>query len=109
MVLILIICNCTFTFVCRKFKSLSYFSLEQLPSVVHIASLRGAGAFSRDFTTDLNSQCMAFSRALKTEKLNAPLFPGPVGPWIQLTGARVRVRVELSSVTLTSAAAPSDP
>ena len=30
-------------------------------------------AFSRDFTTNLTPQC----RALKTEKLNALLFPGP--------------------------------
>ena len=39
----------------------------------------GAGAFSRDFTIKLSPQCRAFSRALKTEKLKAPLFPGPVG------------------------------
>ena len=39
-------------------------------------SLRGAGAFSRDFTTNLTPQCRVFSQALKTEKLNAPLFPG---------------------------------
>ena len=38
-----------------------------------------AGAFSRDFTINLAPQCRAFSRALKTEKLKAPLFPGPVG------------------------------
>ena len=37
----------------------------------------GAGAFSRDFTINLSPQCAAFSRALKTEKLKAPLFPGP--------------------------------
>ena len=40
---------------------------------------RGEGAFSRDFTINLSRQCKAFSRALKTEKLKAPLFPGPVG------------------------------
>ena len=40
---------------------------------------RGTGAFSRDFTINLSPQCRAFSRALKTEKLKAPLFPGPVG------------------------------
>ena len=39
----------------------------------------GAGAFSRDLTINLSPQCRAFSRALKTEKLKAPLFPGPVG------------------------------
>ena len=37
------------------------------------------GGFSRDFTINLSPQCRAFSRALKTEKLKAPLFPGPVG------------------------------
>ena len=44
----------------------------------------GAGAYSRDFTTNLSPQCRAFSRALKTEKLEAPLFPGP---GLQMTGA----------------------
>ena len=38
----------------------------------------GGGAFSRDFTKNLSPQCRAFSRALKTEKLKAPLFPSPV-------------------------------
>ena len=37
-----------------------------------IVSLRGAGAFSRNFTTNL-------ARALKIEKLKAPLFPDPRG------------------------------
>ena len=40
-----------------------------------IVNLWGAGAFSRDFTINLSPQCRAFSRALKTEKLKAPLFP----------------------------------
>ena len=31
-----------------------------------IVNLRGAGAFSRDFTINLSLQCRAFSRALKT-------------------------------------------
>ena len=44
-----------------------------------IVNLQGAGAFSRDFTVNLSLQCRAFSRALKTEKLKAPLFPGPIG------------------------------
>ena len=44
-----------------------------------IVSLRGAGAFSRDFTTNLARQCRGFSRALKNEKLKAPIFPGPGG------------------------------
>ena len=35
----------------------------------------GVRAFSRDFTINLSTQC----RALKTEKLKAPLFSGPVG------------------------------
>ena len=34
-------------------------------------------AFSRDFTINLSPQCRAFSRALKTEKLKAPLLSGP--------------------------------
>ena len=44
-----------------------------------IVNLRGAGAFSRDFTINLSPQCRAFSRALKTEMLKAPLFPGSIG------------------------------
>ena len=36
----------------------------------------GEGAFSRDFTNVLSPQRGAFSRALKTEKLKAPLFLG---------------------------------
>ena len=39
----------------------------------------GAGAFSRGFTKILARQCQAFSRALKIEKLKAPIFPGPGG------------------------------
>ena len=34
-------------------------------------------------------QGRAFSGALKIEKLKAPLFPGPRGPWIQMTGALI--------------------
>ena len=44
-----------------------------------ILSAPGAGAFSGDFTTNLARQCRAFSRALKIEKLKAPLFRGPEG------------------------------
>ena len=44
-----------------------------------IVSPWGAGAFSRGFTKILAWQCRAFSRALKIEKLKAPLFPGPGG------------------------------
>ena len=40
-----------------------------------IVSPWGAGAFSRGFTKTLARQ----SRALKIEKLKAPLFPGPGG------------------------------
>ena len=39
----------------------------------------GAGALSRDFTTNLAPQYKAFSRALKIEKFKAPLFRGPEG------------------------------
>ena len=38
-----------------------------------------AGAFSGNLTTNLDRQCRAFSRALKIEKLKAPLFRGPKG------------------------------
>ena len=38
-----------------------------------------AWAFSRDFTTSLAPECRAYSRALKIEKLKAPLIPGPEG------------------------------
>ena len=44
-----------------------------------IVSPWGAGAFSRGFTKTIARQCRAFSRALKIEKLKAPLFPGPGG------------------------------
>ena len=44
---------------------------------VIIVNLWVAGAFCRDFTINVSLQCRAFSRALKTEKLKAPLFPGP--------------------------------
>ena len=44
-----------------------------------IVSPWGAGAFSRGLTKTLARQCWAFSRALKIEKLKAPLFPGPGG------------------------------
>ena len=44
-----------------------------------ILSAPGAGAFSGDFTTNLAQQYRALSRALKIEKLKAPLFRGPEG------------------------------
>ena len=40
---------------------------------------RRAGVFSGDFTINLARQRRAFSRALKIEKLKAPLFRGPEG------------------------------
>ena len=39
----------------------------------------GVGAFRRAFTTNVATQCRAFSRALEIKKLKAPLFPGPKG------------------------------
>ena len=47
----------------------------------------GAGALSREFTTNLAPQCTALSMALKIEKLKAPLFRCPEGMGIQMTGA----------------------
>ena len=44
-----------------------------------ILSASGAGAFAGDFTTNVARQCRAFGRALKIEKLKAPLFRGPKG------------------------------
>ena len=35
----------------------------------------------RNFTINLSPQCRAFSRALKAEKLKAPLFPGTINDW----------------------------
>ena len=55
--------------------------------LVLILSSPGAGAFSGGFTTNLARQCRAFSRGLKIEKLKAPLFRGPEGPGLQMTGA----------------------
>ena len=54
--------------------------------VIHYCQTPGAGAFSKDFTTNLAPQCRAFSRALKSEKLKAPLFWGSRGPGIQMMG-----------------------
>ena len=53
----------------------------------------GARPFCRDFTINLSPQCRAFSRALKTEKLKAPLFPvgaGTTNDWC-ITGQSVLV------------------
>ena len=62
----------------------------QLLFFILILSAPGAGAFSGDFTTNLARQCRAFSRALKIEKLKAPLFRGPEGAGLQMTGALPR-------------------
>ena len=59
----------------------------QLLFFIFILSAPRAEAFSGDFTTNLARQCRAFSRALKNEKLKAPLFRGPRGPGLQMTGA----------------------
>ena len=44
-----------------------------------IVSPREGGAFCMDFTIILAPECRAFSGALKTDKLKAPLLPGPKG------------------------------
>ena len=51
----------------------------QLLFLILILSAPGAGAFSGGFTTNFARECRAFSRALKIEKLKAPLFRGPEG------------------------------
>ena len=52
-------------------------SLSHLSSHLIIVSLRRAGAFSREYTKNLAPQGGAFTRALESEKLKAPLFPDP--------------------------------
>ena len=56
-----------------------------------------AGAFSRDFTTSLAPECRAFSRALKIEKLKAPLIPGPEGA-VDTNDWRIIVKVSVCHV-----------
>ena len=51
--------------------------LKHVKSLPYYCQPPGSRAFSRNFTTNITPQCWAFSQALKTEKLNAPLFPGP--------------------------------
>ena len=51
----------------------------QLLFLILKLSASGGGGFCGDFTTNLARQCRAFSRALKIEKLKAPLFRGPKG------------------------------
>ena len=47
--------------------------------VIHYCRPPGAGAFSTDFTTNLATQCRAFSRALKIEKIKSSAIPWPEG------------------------------
>ena len=44
-------------------------------------------AFHRALTIDMSPQCWAYTRALHRQKSISPLFPGPQGPWLQMTGA----------------------
>ena len=59
----------------------------QLLFFILILSAPGGEAFSGDFTTNFARQCRAFSRALEFEKIKAPLFRGPEGGGVQMTGA----------------------
>ena len=65
---------CVFT--CRKLSpSLIFvFPSNNSQMLFHIVvnRLRGAGTFSKDFTTNLTPQCLAFRGALKTEKIPRP-------------------------------------
>ena len=63
----------------RKFIQMVQTGVQVICWSLLSTSRAGGGAFSRDFTINLSPQCRVFSRALKTEKLKAPLFPGPVG------------------------------
>ena len=49
-------------------KRLTAYSNDLGHLLIVIIVSQGAGAFSRDFTTNLAPQCRAFSRALKIEK-----------------------------------------
>ena len=57
----------------------SLFKWSRKLVVLHYCQPPGGGAFSRDLIINLSPQCRTFSRALKTEKLKAPLFHDPVG------------------------------
>ena len=74
-----LICKCTCTFTCRNSIPSLIFQFHQNNSQLLFHIIVSLVAFSRDFTTNLAPQCWAFTRALKIEKLNAPLFPGPRG------------------------------
>ena len=70
-------CTCTFTYRNSSPSLIIQFHQNNPQMLFHIiVSLRGAGAFSMDFTTNLTPQSRAFSRALKIEKLQAPQFLG---------------------------------
>ena len=69
-------------FTCRNSSPTLIVQFDQNNSqmLFHITvSLRGAGGFTRDSTTNLTPQCRTFSRALKIGKFKAALFPGPRG------------------------------
>ena len=73
-------CTCTFTRMSSRSSFILQFHQNSSQLLFHImVSLRGAGAFSRDFTTNLAPRCRAFSGALKIGKLKVPLFPDPRG------------------------------
>ena len=61
--------------------------LKWFRSFVVIHNCQSSGAFSRDITTNSSPQCGVFGRTLKIKKLKAPLFRGPEGAGIQMTGA----------------------
>ena len=63
----------------RKYGTCMKFDLGHL--LLFIIIIPWAGIFSRDCTTNLSPQCSDFSRALKIEKLKAPLL-GCEGTWI---------------------------
>ena len=63
----------------RKFIQMVQVGVQVICCSSLLSTSVGVGAFSRDFTINLSPQCRAFNRALKTEKLKAPLFPGPIG------------------------------
>ena len=78
---ILIICKCTFTFMC-KIQGPLLFAIRTAPCCCYSTLLpvyEEPGFLTGIFTTNLTPQCQTFSRALKTERLNAPQFPGPGG------------------------------
>ena len=49
--------------------------------------LQAAGEKSSGFTNEQSPQGGDFSRDLLDQKSKSPLFPGPGGPWLQMTSA----------------------